>query len=108
MVWEAVINGREVGHGYDSTSNSKRLNPPPPPGDQIKLTTHRRTMARQHRTAQHVSPPTPKDALRHPHRPPQHISPKRRNMPRPAQGRVDAGLQRSRVRSRRQNAPQLP
>ncbi|KAF7563814.1 hypothetical protein G7046_g349 [Stylonectria norvegica] len=80
LAWEAVINGRGVG----------------------------RPLAPHHRPAHDVSPPPSENHLRHPHRPPQHRPDHGRDLPRPAQGRLDPRIQRAGESARRAHAAQLP
>lgn len=67
----------------------------------------RRTLARLHLRAADVPPAGAQDALRHAHCAPQHRAADGRDMPGPAQGRVDAGVQRAGVRARRAHAAEL-
>ncbi|KID68581.1 hypothetical protein MAN_03437, partial [Metarhizium hybridum] len=67
----------------------------------------RRTLARLHLRAADVPPAGAQDALRHAHCAPQHCAADGRDMPGPAQGRVDAGVQRAGVRARRAHAAEL-
>ncbi|KID80115.1 ubiquitin-conjugating enzyme E2 4, partial [Metarhizium brunneum ARSEF 3297] len=99
LEWESVINGQGVGAGYDG----KAL---PPPLLSLELLS-RRTLARLHLRAADVPPAGAQDALRHAHCAPQHCAADGRDMPGPAQGRVDAGVQRAGVRARRAHAAEL-
>lgn len=65
-------------------------------------------MAHQHPALNVVPAVAPKDALRHANHPPQHCAADGRDLPGPAQGQVDADVQRAAVRARGAHAAGLP
>ncbi|KAF4594811.1 ubiquitin-conjugating enzyme [Ophiocordyceps camponoti-floridani] len=71
LEWQAVINGRGVGGGYDEGRWLLTISIPP------------------------TYPSTPAHPLHHAHHPRQRLALKRRNLPRPASQRVDASVQRA-------------
>ncbi|RFU79099.1 ubiquitin-conjugating enzyme e2 4 [Trichoderma arundinaceum] len=73
--WEAVINGRDIGSGYDDSG--------------------------------HVPAGAAEDAVRDADYPSQHCAADGRDLPRPAQGQVDADVQRAAVRAGGAHAAEL-
>ncbi|OAA73125.1 ubiquitin-conjugating enzyme E2 4 [Cordyceps fumosorosea ARSEF 2679] len=103
MRWEAVINGRGVGHGYDGAFS------PRPPSLTPKLTNDtRRPLAPLHRHPRRVPAEAAADALRDAGGAPERGAARRRDLPGPAQGGVDADVQRAGVRAGGAHAAELP
>lgn len=115
--WEAVINGKGIGSGYDgepfflptlylsftcTRRFEKKIN------RDANVQCHRGPMAHQHPALDVVPAVAPQDALRDANHPPQHCAADGRDLPRPAQGQVDADVQRAAVRARRAHAAGIP
>lgn len=95
LTWEAVINGRGVGGGYDGMFPPPFLSTFKAPSltFTLSLYIYRRSLAPHNRHPTNIPTRTTHNPLPHAHRPSQHPPRHGRDLPRLAQGRVDARVQ---------------